>query len=85
MYRLISFIRRSRIKGKILKLLLFEPMTPMDIKKSLNTHRESVSRALLDMEKRDLVKCVNPEEHNFRYYAITDKGKEVMGLLEKKK
>ena len=81
MYNLVSFVRRSKIKGKILKLLLSEPMTPVDIKKALNVHRESVSRALLDMEKKGLVRCITPEEHNFRYYEVTPKGKELLPLI----
>ena len=52
------------------------------LKKELNKHRESISRVLLQLEKKGYVKCQNPQDNNYRYYLITSKGKE---LLEKVK
>lgn len=80
MYALLSHLRRSRIKQRILSLLS-EPKTATDLKKVLGVHRESVSRALLEMEARGLVKCITPEQPNFRYYQITDKGTKALKAL----
>jgi len=82
MYNELSSIRRSKIKPKILSLLK-EAKTPTDLKKILGVHRESVSRALLEMEKKGLVKCLNPKQPNFRYYQTTDKGKRIEKKLQK--
>ena len=80
MYGELSSIRRSKIKQQILRLL-GEAKTATDLKKSLNIHRESISRSLLAMEKQNLVKCLNPEQPNFRYCKITEKGKKIIKNL----
>lgn len=76
-YDLIAYLRRSNIKVKLLKLL-GEPKTPTDLKKTLGIHRESISRALLEMQKKGLVTCLNPKQANFRYYKTTEKGKKLV-------
>ena len=80
MYELLSSLRRSTIKKKILTLLV-EPKTPTDLKKSLNVHRESISRALLDLEQKGLVECITPDQPNFRYYKTTQAGKDIVKKL----
>ncbi|MFA6419456.1 MAG: hypothetical protein WCW13_01535 [archaeon] len=73
-YNVIASLRRSKIKPHLLELLS-EPKTVTDLKKLTTLHRESISRALIDLEKQGLVKCLNPEQPNFRYYSLTKKGK----------
>jgi len=41
-------------------------------------------KSLLSMEKKDLVKCVTPDEPNYRYYEITDVGKKISSLANTK-
>ena len=77
----IAFINRSKISKLILEKLDL-PKTAVMLKKELNKHRESISRVLLQLEKKGYVKCQNPQDNNYRYYLITSKGKE---LLEKVK
>ena len=79
-YELLSYLRRSKIKIGLLKRLS-EPKTATDLKKSLNFHRESISRALLDLEKKGLVECITPNQPNFRYYKITENGKNLISKL----
>jgi predicted transcriptional regulator len=69
-YELVASIRRSTIKKKLLELLT-EPKTATDLKKTLNVHRESISRALLSLEKQGLVECMTPTQPNYRYYKTT--------------
>ena len=81
-YELIASIRRSTIKKRLLELLT-EPKTATDLKKILNVHRESISRALLGLESQGLVICVNPTQPNFRYYKVTDTGVKILNKLNK--
>ncbi|MBI4052894.1 MAG: hypothetical protein HY394_02555 [Candidatus Diapherotrites archaeon] len=76
-YDLLAQIRRGKIKPQILKLLQ-EPKTPTDLKKIIGAHRETISRAILEMEEKGLVTCLNPKQPNFRYYQITNKGKNLL-------
>lgn len=79
-YDLLASIRRGKIKPQILRLLQ-EPKTVTDLKKIIGVHRESISRAVLELEKKDLVKCLNPKQPNFRYYQTTDKGVKLLKRL----
>lgn len=81
MYELLSYIRRSSIKRKILQNLQ-EAKTPTDLKKALGVHRESISRALLELEERGLVECLTPDQPNYRYYKITEKGDKLCKQLK---
>lgn len=84
MYELLSHVRRSKIKVQILKLLQ-EPKTATDLKKIIGVHRESISRALLEMEKKKLVECITPKQPNFRYYKTTKKGEKIIGKIKPKR
>jgi len=79
-YNVLAKLRRSSIKIKILKNL-DEPKTATDLKKILNVHRESISRALIEMEKDGLVACANPEQPNYRYYKLTSNTKKLVDKL----
>jgi predicted transcriptional regulator len=80
-YTLIASIRRSTIKKRILELLT-EPKTATDLKKVLGVHRESISRALLSLEKQGLANCLNPTQPNFRYYNKTKLGIKILNKIK---
>lgn len=70
------------IKGKLRKAILFslqdKPKTGKRISKELERHLASVSRILLELEKRRFVKCINPDDDRYRYYKLTAKGKRTL-------
>jgi DNA-binding MarR family transcriptional regulator len=47
---------------------LTEPNTATELSKELKKHRSSISRVLLEMERKGLISCVNPEDDRFRHY-----------------
>ena len=75
-----GIVKASEIKQSILSLLLNQPQTPKDISKILNKHPSQISRNLRYLEKKGLVKCLNPQLKKGRFYVTTEKGK---GLMEK--
>lgn len=77
MYGLISYLSRGKTRLSIIRLL-DKPMTPTKIAEILKTHRSTVSRSLLDMEKKGLIKCLTPKEKTGRLYLVTKKGKEAL-------
>lgn len=77
MYDLVSYIVRGKTRLEILKTL-DKPMTPTQISNTLKNHRSTISRSLLDMEKKGIVKCLTPKEKTGRLYELTKKGKEVL-------
>lgn len=80
MWELVSFVKRSKIRSEVLKALI-SPKTATELKKELGVHRSAASRALLEMAKKGLVKCLTPNEKVYRIYQITEKGKEVTTYL----
>ena len=82
MFELISFAARSKKRINLLKALA-TPKTPTQLSKELNTHRSAISRDLLKLKAKGLVKCLTPEENVFRLYQISLKGKKVLVEVEK--
>ena len=78
----VVFVLKGSVRKKVLKTLS-EPKTPQIIAKEINKDRSSVSRALLDMKEKDIVKCDNPGDKRYRFYSITKKGKMVMKDIER--
>jgi len=81
----IAYLTRSEKKKQILQILE-KPKTPTQISKLLKMHRSSASKILLQMEKKQFVKCLNPEDRMARYYQATEKGLKVLkelGEIEK--
>ena len=81
MYELVSFVSRGKIRKDILKEI-DKPMTPTELSKKINSHRPTISRSLLALENKGLVKCITPNEKMGRYYQITDKGKKVLEIIK---
>ncbi|GEM_PF-2212096 len=66
------FIKKGKLRKEILERLN-EPKTATELSKELGKHRSSISRVLLELEKKEFVKCINPEDDKFRHY-IKKKG-----------
>lgn len=72
------FFARSKLRLRILEELNQRPQIASFLAKKLNKHREVISRIFLDLQKRKLAVCTNPEAPSFRYYKITKKGKDIL-------
>ena len=77
----IAYLSRGEKKKEVLKIL-DKPKTPTQISKLLKMHRSSTSKILLQMEKKQFVKCLNPEDRMARYYQATEKALKVLKELE---
>jgi len=77
----VAYLTRSEKKKQILQILE-KPKTPTQISKLLKMHRSSASKILLQMEKKQFVKCLNQEDRMERYYQATEKGLKVLEELE---
>jgi DNA-binding MarR family transcriptional regulator len=63
-------------------MLKDRPLNPAAITKETKDHRSTVSRTFKELASRDYIKCLNPDERNFRLYRITKKG---LAILKKVK
>ncbi len=65
------FLKKSKLRQEVY-IQLDKLKTATDIAKALKKHRSSVSRVLLDMEKRGYIECVNAKDNSFRHYVKKD-------------
>lgn len=80
MYYLISFVSKGKIRKKVLSNLE-KPLTPTQLSEKIKTHRSTTSRTLLELEEKNLVKCITPDENMGRYYQITKLGIKIRGKI----
>jgi len=77
----LSFILSGRHRITLLNLL-GSPKTPTQLKELTKLHFNSVSRTLMELNKKGLIECLNPSQKLVRFYRITKKGAD---LLKKSK
>ncbi|MFH0701768.1 MAG: hypothetical protein V2A62_05005 [Candidatus Woesearchaeota archaeon] len=77
-----AWIVRGKQRRIIIKVL-DRPKTPTLIKEDTNVKVSNVSDVLRAMEKRKLVKCINPKEKLGRLYELTCLGKKIREELVK--
>ena len=81
MEELISFVMSGKVRIKILQILLKGKKTPTMLAKEIKTHQSTISRSLLSLEKKRLVKCLTPKAKLSRIYSITDLGKKIISEI----
>lgn len=81
--KVLSYVRRSKHREKILLTLDNHILMPSDMSKKTNMRPTHVSRALKDLKEHNIVECLNEEETRGRLFKITDKGEEVLEEIKK--
>lgn len=79
----IGFILASEYRRKIFFHLDGKYSTPKDIALATGFRAGHVSDVLMDLRKRALVECKNPNIKKGRLYAHTKKGQAIMDMLKK--
>lgn len=79
---LIAYIKIAPTREMVLKSFEYEDyLRPIQISKKLNIHPSNVSKKLKDLREHGLVYIINPEYHVPRLYRLTEKGKNILNLL----
>jgi len=74
----ISFITSSKVRFKLLTTLNKSKYTPTELSKNFNIHISAISRALSELTERELIICLTNKRTKFKYYEISEKGKELL-------
>jgi len=76
----VGFLLRNKTARKIMEYINSKnnPVMPSEIAEGLDMSLKNVSTRLGFLLKRNLVKCLNPNEKKGRLYIVTKKGKEVL-------
>lgn len=69
-----DFVLASDTRLKVLSWLSKDVNTPTEIAKKIEKHLSHVSRALRELQDRQLVSCVNPANTKPRVYSLTPQG-----------
>lgn len=78
----ISYVYSSKIRYRILKLLSAKVQTPKQLADSLSYAMSHVSRALKELGKKEIIKCLTPDRHKGKMYQITSKGEEILDKIK---
>ena len=79
----LYYIKNAPNREKVLKSFEGEDfLRPIEISKKLDIHSNSVSKNLKDLREHELIYVMNPEYYIPRLYRLTDKGKNIVDLLE---
>ena len=79
---LIAYIRNAPTREKVLKSFIDEDfLRPIQVSKKTGIHPNNVSKKLKDLLELELVYVINPEYAIPRLYRLTEKGKNIIGLL----
>ena len=78
-----SFAISSKYRKNALISLDHKPKTPKEIADETKSNLTHISRALRELTKKNLVKCLTPSKNKFRLYQITTPGRQVVSQLQK--
>ena len=79
---LIAYIKNAPTREKVLKSFEGEDyLRPIQISNKTGLHPNNVSKKLKDLREIELVYVINPEYHVPKMYRLTEKGKNIIGLL----
>ena len=79
---LLAYIKNAPTREKVLKSFEGEDyLRPIQISRKTGLHPNNVSKKLKDLRELELVYVINPEYAIPRLYRLTEKGKNIVGLL----
>ncbi|MCX9081713.1 MAG: ArsR family transcriptional regulator [Candidatus Methanoperedens sp.] len=79
---LISFVKSSDKRLRILLLLKNSVFTPSDISTNLSIPISHVSSTLSELMENRIVICLTPERRKTKLFKITDKGIKVLSKID---
>ena len=87
--RSVAFVKRGKNRRKVLEAVE-QPGLPSEIVvaiygKSSESFFATVSRALSELEEKNIIELLNPEERTGRTYRLTPLGKAVLSYLHRER
>jgi predicted transcriptional regulator len=79
---LISFVKSSDKRLRILSMLKNSVFTPSDISTNLSIPISHVSSTLSELMENKIVICLTPERRKTKLFKITDKGLKVLSKID---
>ncbi|MDG6997565.1 MAG: ArsR family transcriptional regulator [Nitrososphaerota archaeon] len=73
-----DFVISSQIRLTVLSFLSHNSCTPTQLAKTFEKHLSHISRALRELENKDLVICSSPPNSKPRVYQLTNDGSQLL-------
>ena len=77
----ISFVGGSKRKKSILELLNKSKLCQTEIMNKMEMYKSHTSRELKALSSKSLIKCINPDSREYKFYRIMPLGKKVLEYL----
>jgi predicted transcriptional regulator len=77
----VSFVTGNKVRFAVLISLKKEVRTPTAISYETNFPLSHISTALRELRAKGYVACLSPLAKKNRYYAITEKGSELLNFI----
>lgn len=78
----ISFVLRGRNRLKVLEVLSGGKSISRQIEQQTGIYKSHVSRTLKELHEWKLIKCLNPDDRDYRFYSLTTEGKKVLRVAK---
>jgi predicted transcriptional regulator len=78
----VSYVIASKTRKAILSRL-DTPRTPTFLAKDLDLNLANISRAITELENKDIVVCLTPKQKVGKIYSLTKKGKDIVVKVQK--
>ena len=78
----VSYVIASKTR-RVIVLKLDIPRTPTFLAKDLDLNLANISRALTELEDKDIVVCLTPKQKVGKIYSLTKKGKDIILKIKK--
>lgn len=82
-----AYVLANRIRLRIMETLASsaKPLTPKEISKLSDIGLSNVSTKLIELKKKKLIVCLNPEAKKFRLYTLTSSGRKIFEKVKEMK
>lgn len=80
-YDLLGFIKASKYRKRIMRVLEKKMLTTTEISNKLRAHRSQISRSLAELTAKGVVEILTPDLKKGRVYALTELGKKCLNNL----
>ena len=78
----VSYVIASKTRKAIVSRL-DTPRTPTFLAKDLDLNLANISRAITELEDKDIVVCLTPKQKVGKIYSLTKKGKDIVVKVQK--
>lgn len=80
-----GYVASSKYRRNIVLSLVNNHKMPKELAEYTGMYISHVSSTLTELNKKNIVKCINPEMRKGKIYILTEVGKEILTELKKRR